>query len=439
MIKKSIFTLFLLVLFSTGFHQVFADIDNMGLMMQHSFSAEFSVDETDNSVRVILPNKKTNTFVLWRDFKYTPKTENHLSLTVSGDDYQVIDTEGNKTYTFSAKNNHLEMILSGTWNLLFLNYNPSWKLFYVTDNQTNTIYFSYDEVSGLVSKVQDIFGNTLEFTYEKVLDNSFLLTHFSSNGREIPLSYTEEGLVKEIPQSSLSFTKAYFQKIAYSTSSGETIFNPSDAVIHYKRQGNKLYSFYDGNIFVIDQTGKRQLLLQLKWTKIDDIFVTSKGVIYLRIWESIQKYISLESRTAEVYKAKNIDQFFVSDNEENVYTLNRFTPWYKIYSLKNKQEIELQTSERFDSFETTGNGMLTVLHSEFQTWQENPEFSLKYQQKLQEIEDKIIHLSLTEKQKERFRQSLLKYRERRVKGNYDVYQREQILYLLDKIQKMSYE
>lgn len=83
--------------------------------------------------------------------------------------------------------------------------------------------------------------------------------------------------------------------------------------------------------------------------------------------------------------------------------------------------------------------MLAVPHSEFQTWQENPEFSLKYKQKLQKIEDKIIHLSLTEKQKERFRQSLLKYRERQIKGNYDVYQREQILYLLDKIKEMSYE
>lgn len=436
MIKKSIFTLFLLVLFSTGFYQVFADIDDMGLMMQHSFSAEFSVDETDNSVRVILPNKKTNTFVLWRDFKYTPEVENHLSLTVSGDNYQVIDTEGNKTYTFSAKNKHLETILSGTWNLLFLTYNALGKLFYVTDNQTNTIYFSYDELSGLVSKVQDIFGNTLEFTYEKVLDNSFLLTHLFSNGREISLSYTEEGLVKEIPQSSLSLTKAYFQKIAYSTSSGETIFNPSDTVIHYRKQGSKLYSFYDGNIFVIDQTGKRQLLLQLKWTKIDDIFVTSKGVIYLRIWESIRKYISLESRTAEVYKAKNVDQFFVSDNEENIYTLNRFTPWYHVYSTKTKQELLLEADKRFDSFETTGNGVLAIPHSEFQTWQENPEFSLKYQQKLQEIEDKITHLSLTKKQKERFRQSLLKYREKRVKGNYDVYQREQILYLLDRIQEI---
>ena len=314
---------------------------------------------------------------------------------------------------------------------------------YVTDNETNTLFFEYQD--NLIKQIKDLYGNKLTFEYI-IIENTHFLTDIRIQNtvelkpiQNIPVDYSED-LEPQMKIDTIELQTTIFDN--YPPSFRMKGKGLGDGLLKNKIQYSQwqdwnLYSILWNKIYQINKKTKKRKLMSISLSQreypkgegLSNIFVIKQWEIYFTDTQNhFYKYTNKKLFSYDIL----IPWSFVM-KQWKVYYLNPFKKQYSIYDLE-KQELQKVDTKNFytDIWIKDDEIILIDEENEQGNNQDHPEFGMKYEKKLQKLEEKLKFAYTTEV-KEKLRRAIEKSKTKFLKRIKDEYIKIEMNYLIDRI------
>jgi hypothetical protein len=435
-------------------------ISDIWLWLNHNFESKFYFDKNLKKVEVILSNWKANIFE-YKDFEYEWYLDNDLGIIESKNQIEIYDNEEKVNYIFDKNNfNLIQIISENKWfyenenKQINLFYNDDWKLDYVTDNNTNSYFFTYE--NDLLKELNDIFWNKIFFEYVDIdwikilsklkyknIDSDFEYIYFWINKKnkfEIIWENTEiklknnwqdvENDWKNIGNNWENIENVRKNNLFYEFIDDNISLNNDSEIKYFRWLDWNLYSFLWNNIYLI-KNGKRKILVKND-KQIESIFVDKNGVLYFYDWSF--KSLTVNNKIKIILDNIILNNFnFIFENDK-IYYFDKFNKWYLYYDLKSKAINKIKTQDYYNLFyfENWEISMSNYFHEHINYIWKDLEFEEKFGEKLDLLKNKINN-NFTQNQKQKLKKSIQKYQKQIQDKIKNKYSKIELEYLLDSI------
>ena len=322
--------------------------------------------------------------------------------------------------------------------------NDRWEdiLDYVTDNETNTLFFEYQD--DFIKQIKDLYNNIFTFEYT-IIENIPFLTDIKIQNttslkpvQNIQIEYSED-LEPQVDVDTIEL-----QTMPHNNSPSLLGRGLGGGLIQYFQwQDGNLYSTLWNKIYQINKkTKKRKLIfISLSYPKghftreypkgegLSNIFVTKQWTLYFTDTNNIlHKYTNKKLFTYDLQIPWN---FIIK--QWKVYFLDPFKKQYNIYDLETQKLQKVDTKIFYTGIGIKNDGIIfTDESNESKNNQDHPEFEMKYEKKLQKLQEKL-QFGYTIEVKEKLRRAIEKSKTKFLMRIKDEYLKTEMNYLIDRI------